>query len=65
MSSFIVYSPTPLHRRSWWSNPDKINKVEDLALMECALRESLNAVHVQKVIFPKTGLMLVFDFGGT
>lgn len=36
-------------RLSWWSNPDKINKVQDLALMECALRESLNAVHVRKL----------------
>ncbi|XP_059303618.1 agamous-like MADS-box protein AGL65 [Lycium ferocissimum] len=36
-------------RLSWWSNPDKINKVEDLELMESALRESLNAVHVQKL----------------
>ncbi|XP_027771309.1 agamous-like MADS-box protein AGL65 isoform X2 [Solanum pennellii] len=36
-------------RLNWWSNPDKINKVEDLALMECALRESLNAVHVRKL----------------
>lgn len=36
-------------RLNWWSNPYKINKVEDLTLMECALRESLNAVHVQKL----------------
>uniref|UniRef100_M1BQ16 MADS-box family protein n=1 Tax=Solanum tuberosum TaxID=4113 RepID=M1BQ16_SOLTU len=51
---------TPQERaKSWWSNHDKINKVQDLALMECALRESLNAVHVRKVIFPKTGLVLV------
>ncbi|XP_025885912.1 agamous-like MADS-box protein AGL30 isoform X4 [Solanum lycopersicum] len=35
-------------RLNWWSNPDNINKVEDFALMECALRESLNAVHVRK-----------------
>ncbi|KAJ8536268.1 hypothetical protein K7X08_034669 [Anisodus acutangulus] len=41
---------TDVERRlSWWSNPDKINKVEDLALVECALRESLNAVHVRKL----------------
>ncbi|KAK4735585.1 hypothetical protein R3W88_009846 [Solanum pinnatisectum] len=36
-------------RLNWWSNPDKINKVKDLALMECALRESLNAVHIRKL----------------
>ncbi|XP_049393191.1 agamous-like MADS-box protein AGL30 isoform X2 [Solanum stenotomum] len=36
-------------RLNWWSNHDKINKVQDLALMECALRESLNAVHVRKL----------------
>ncbi|XP_010318812.1 agamous-like MADS-box protein AGL65 isoform X1 [Solanum lycopersicum] len=36
-------------RLNWWSNPDNINKVEDFALMECALRESLNAVHVRKL----------------
>lgn len=36
-------------RLNWWSNPDKINKVQDLALMECALRESLNAVHIRKL----------------
>ncbi|KAK4362241.1 hypothetical protein RND71_017482 [Anisodus tanguticus] len=34
---------------SWWSNPDKINKVDDLALMERALRESLKAVHFRKL----------------
>ncbi|MCD7454839.1 hypothetical protein HAX54_026210 [Datura stramonium] len=36
-------------RLNWWSNPDKINRVEDLVLMECALRESLDAVHVGKL----------------
>ncbi|XP_062116538.1 agamous-like MADS-box protein AGL65 isoform X2 [Humulus lupulus] len=41
---------TGLQRRlSYWSNPDKINDVENIIQMEDLLRESINKIHIYKL----------------
>lgn len=43
---------------SYWNNLDKVDSIEHLNQMENSLKESINQIHLQKVWFLNTLLVL-------
>ncbi|XWS48003.1 hypothetical protein CRYUN_Cryun13aG0034600 [Craigia yunnanensis] len=56
--SMLQAQLTEVHKRmSYWSNPDKIDNMEDLRQMEDSLRESIERIQIHKENYGKHHLM--------